>query len=196
MDERQWEKLLRIKTTGRDDTHSNTTHFPYEPTAYSVLEQLAKSGYIGKKNTVIDYGCGKGRVSFFLNHELKCRTIGVEFDERIYQKAEENRMSYGEHQKVEFVHAGAESFDVKGADRFYFFNPFSLEILQPVMGRILDSYYENPREMFLFFYYPDDSYLSYLMTAPELMFVDEIDCQDLFDGANMRERILVFEIVG
>lgn len=196
MDEKQWEKLLRIKTTGRDDTHSNSTFFPYEPSSYQVLERLVKSGYISKKNTVVDYGCGKGRVSFFLNHEIKCRTIGVEFDERIYRKAEENRKSYGLYQKVEFVCTGAEHFEVQDADCFYFFNPFSVEILQSVLGRVLDSYYDNPRPMQLFFYYPNEEYVAFLMTAPELMFVDEIDCRDLFEGNNERERILIFEIEG
>lgn len=194
MDEKQWEKLLRIKTTGRDDTNSNFTYFPYEPTSYEVLERLVKSGYIRKKNTVVDYGCGKGRVSFFLNHELKCRTIGVEFDERIYRKAEENRQSYGTHQKVEFVCTGAEHFEVQEADRFYFFNPFSLEILKAVMRHILNSFYENPRKLQLFFYYPNDEYVAYLMTEDMLIFVDEIDCRDLFDGKDEREKILIFEV--
>ena len=195
MTEAQWEKLLHIKTTGRDDSNSNTTHYPYEPTPYSVLERLVKSGFITKKNTVIDYGCGKGRVSFFLNHELKCRTIGVDFDERMYQKAEQNRNSYGSYKKTEFVLAGAESYEVGDADCFYFFNPFSVEILRSVMGRIMDSYYEHPREMKLFFYYPNEEYVAYLMTAPELMFFDEIDCMDLFEGNNEREKILVFEVI-
>lgn len=194
MDEKQWEKLFRIKTTGRDDTHANHTFYPYEPTSYQVLERLAKSGYISKKNTVVDYGCGKGRVSFFLNHELKCRTIGVEFDERMYRKAEENRKSYGTCQKVEFVCAGAEHFEVKDADCFYFFNPFSVEILQSVMRHILNSYYEDPRIMQLFFYYPNDEYVAYLMTEDMLIFVDEIDCRDLFDGKDDREKILIFQI--
>lgn len=195
MDEKQWDKLLKIKTTGRDDSKADTYHYPYEPTSYEVLERLVQSGYIAKKNTVIDYGCGKGRVSIFLNHELKCKTIGVEFDERIYQKAEENRKSYGEYQKVEFVCIGAEKFEVQDADRFYFFNPFSVEILRSVVGHILDSYYDNPREMQLFFYYPNDEYVAYLMTEDMLMFADEIDCRDLFGGGNdNREKILVFEI--
>lgn len=195
MDEKQWDKLLKIKTTGRDDSKADTYHYPYEPTSYEVLERLVQSGYIAKKNTVIDYGCGKGRVSIFLNHELKCKTIGVEFDERIYQKAEENRKSYGEYQKVEFVCIGAEKFEVQDADRFYFFNPFSVEILRSVVGHILDSYYDNPREMQLFFYYPNDEYIAYLMTEDMLMFADEIDCRDLFGGGNdNREKILVFEL--
>ena len=32
------------------------------------------------------------------------------------------------------------------------------------------------------------------MTVPELCFVDEIDCQDLFDGQNKRERVLILSI--
>ena len=39
--ELQWDKLLKIKTTGRDDSHSDQYHFPYEPTPYCVLERLA-----------------------------------------------------------------------------------------------------------------------------------------------------------
>ena len=51
--------------------------------------------------------------------------------------------------------------------------------------------YEKNREMLLFFYYPSDEYVSYLMTVDELMFTDEIDCRDLFDGKDPRERIMV-----
>ena len=79
-------------------------------------------------------------------------------------------------------------------NRAYFFNPFSVELLQKVIRRILDSWYEVPREIRLFFYYPSDEYISYLMTVDELEFLDEIDCQDLFDGKNPRERILVFQM--
>ena len=79
-------------------------------------------------------------------------------------------------------------------DRIYFFNPFSLEILQKVISRILESYYAEPREILLFFYYPSDEYISYLMTVDELTFYDEIDCTDLFPEQNSRERIVIFEI--
>ena len=77
-------------------------------------------------------------------------------------------------------------------DRVFFFNPFSVEILRKVLAKIEDSYYENPREIQLFFYYPSDEYISELMTVDMLSFVDEIDCRDLFDGENPRERIMVF----
>lgn len=54
--EQEWEELLGIKTSGRDDSHSDGEHHPYEPTDYCVLERLANSGLIRKKNTLIDYG--------------------------------------------------------------------------------------------------------------------------------------------
>lgn len=41
MTEKDWEKLLRIKTTGRDDSRSDTYRYPYEPTSYEVLNKLA-----------------------------------------------------------------------------------------------------------------------------------------------------------
>ena len=78
-------------------------------------------------------------------------------------------------------------------DRIYFFNPFSLEILRKVMARIRESYYEKPRQMQLYFYYPSDQYMAYLMTVEELTFLDEIDCRDLFSGDNPRERIVIFD---
>ena len=64
--ENMWDKLLKIKTTGRDASNSDQYSYPYEPTPYRVLERLANSGLISKKDVVLDYGCGKGRVDFFL----------------------------------------------------------------------------------------------------------------------------------
>ena len=89
--ESQWDKLLKIKTTGRDDSRSDQYRYPYEPTQYLVLERLANSGLISKKNTVLDYGTGKGRACFYLSYQTRCRSVGVEYDERIFSAAESNR---------------------------------------------------------------------------------------------------------
>ena len=190
-----WDKHLQIKTTGRDDSNSNQYHYPYEPTPYSVLERLANSGLIRKRDVVLDYGCGKGRVDFFLSYQTKAAAIGIEYDERIYQRALENKKTAAFGTKVEFVLAGAEMYEVPPEiNRCYFFNPFSVEILRKVMARIIESYYGNPREMYLFFYYPSEEYISYLMTVDEVEFYDEIACDDLFEGNNMRERIVIFRL--
>ena len=188
-----WDKLLQIKTTGRDESNADQYRYPYEPTPYCVLERLANSGLIRKKDVVLDYGCGKGRVDFFLTYQTKAKTVGIEFDERIYQNATENRKTAVSGARTEFVPMRAEEYTVPSeVNRYYFFNPFSVELLRKVMARILESHYENPREAFLFFYYPSEEYISYLMTVNALEFYDEIDCSDLFEGNASRERILIF----
>ena len=37
------DKLLKIKTSGRDDSHSNLINFPYEATPYLVLQALSNT---------------------------------------------------------------------------------------------------------------------------------------------------------
>jgi len=193
--ENTWDKLLQIKTTGRDDSNSDQYRYPYEPTPYSVLERLANSGLIRKKDVVLDYGCGKGRVDFFLSYQTKAKTIGIEYDERIYQATIENRKTAVSGAKTEFLLARAEAYEVPAeVNRYYFFNPFSVELLRKVMARMIESYYENPRESYLFFYYPSKEYISYLMTVNELEFYDEIECGDLFNGNDVRERIMIFTL--
>ena len=188
-----WDASLRIQTCGRDESGADEYHHPYEPTPYSVLERLADSGLISKDNVVLDYGCGKGRVGFFLAYRTKAKTIGIEYDERIYKSSLENRKTAKT--KASFLLTRAEEYEVPPEiNRCYFFNPFSVEILHKVMARICDSWYEDPREIFLFFYYPADEYISYLMTVDELEFYDEIECDDLFAGNDPRERIMIFQL--
>ena len=196
MNDYGWDRSLNISTMGRDELHEDYHHFAYEPTAYSVLLRLAERGYIKKENTLIDYGCGKGRVSFLLSRRTGCRTIGIEFNEDIYEAAVRNLESYrGDRGRITFVNTDAEHFDVPvEADRFYFFNPFSVSILYPVLERIYASYYEEPRWMYLFFYYPSAEYISHIMRDARLMFVDEVETADLFSGEDVRERIMVFEV--
>ena len=191
--EQNWDRLLHVHTTGRDDSRSDQYRYPYEPTSYSVLERLVNTGMIRKENTLLDYGCGKGRVDFFLTYQTRCHSIGVEYDDRIYEKAMENKQSAVSGERISFVLVNAEEYKVPEAvDRVYFFNPFSLEIFRKTVARIIDSYYEHPREIQLFFYYPSDEYISYLMTVDEFLFLDEISCQDLFEGNDPRERMVVF----
>ncbi len=193
--ENTWDKRLQIKTAGRDDLNADQYRYPYEPTPYRVLERLANSGLIRKGDVILDYGCGKGRVDFFLACQTQAGTIGIEYDERIYRGAIENQKTAVSRATSEFVLTRAETYEVPPeVNRCYFFNPFSVEILRKVMARLIDSYYEHPRKILMFFYYPSEEYISYLMTVDELEFCDEIPCGDLFEGKDPRERIAIFAL--
>ena len=84
--ESQWDKLLKIKTTGRDDSRT-----------------------------------GKGRVCFYLSYQTRCRSVGVEYDERIFSAAESNREHAVSGRRVSFELTGAEEYAVPtDVDRCYF----------------------------------------------------------------------------
>ena len=161
------------------------------------MEKLVKRGYITSERHFLDYGCGLGRSLFFMVSQTGCRATGVEFDPSLCAMAERNleRARLPEEYKkcISVVCEDARKYKVRDEDRIYFFNPFSDEILGVVLEQIRISYYENPRQIYLFFYYPFDSGVASAMAAGGLRFVDEIDCMDLYDLFDSRERILVFE---
>lgn len=193
--ELRWEKKLNIETGAARHEKDDRDHSRYEPTPYSVLERLAESGWVERESVLVDYGCGKGRVSFFMSMATGCRSVGVEYDRRLFEEAEANLERYaGRRERVEFRCENAEKSDAAGADCFYFFNPFSVRILMSVLGRIYESYYEHPRRIKLIFYYPLDEYLSYLMAEEMLKYEGEIDCRDLFHNDNRMERAVLFGI--
>ncbi len=192
--EMSWDNLLHIKTTGRDDSISDLVRYPYEPTDYSVLEQLASSGYIDKSNTVIDYGCGKGRVSFFLTSQTKCHAIGVEYNPRLYQRACTNQAAAPRGNRVLLVQEDALTYHVPpAADRCFFFNPFSVEILQAVMANISQSCQQHPREMLLIFYYPSPAYTEYLEHHAQLQLLATLPCHHQDKYRDQREKLLIFQ---
>lgn len=195
MDEQEWEHILGIKTTGRDDSQSDGEHHPYEPTDYCVLERLANSGYMGKKNTLIDYGSGKGRISFFLAYQTRCHAIGVEYDRRLWEKAMTNSRTAVSGCRVTFVLKDAAVYEVPTeADCFFFFNPFGLHTLKLVLKQMFDSYYRLPRTMRLFFYYPYEQTEAFLTHHDGLIVEERIDCRDLFLEDDDREQILVLRL--
>ncbi|SFA86056.1 class I SAM-dependent methyltransferase [Selenomonas ruminantium] len=193
--ENDWDKLLHIKTTGRDDTISDLVRYPYEPTDYTVLEQLARSGYIDKHNTVVDYGCGKGRVSFFLTSQTKCHAIGIEYNPRLYERACTNQQTAPRGNRVTLLQQDAVNFTVpEQVDRCFFFNPFAVEILSTVLDNLQDSCKNAPRDILLIFYYPSPAYTEYLAEFSHLTLIDTIDCRPGEKYSDPREKLLVFRL--
>ena len=190
------DRFLKIKTNGRDDSNSNFINYPYEATPYIVLQALANSEHICKRDKMIDYGCGKGRVSFYLAYSRKVRMIGVEYDERLYNSALENKSKCISSNRVEFVYENASEYivedDTTGA---YFFNPFNVDILKDVINNIKNSLLISKREFKLFFYYPSKEYLEFLNNQNDIIFIEDIECYDLFSEYDSREVIKIYMVV-
>lgn len=187
------DNLLSINTTGRDDAFADDESYPYEPTPYCVLERLADSGFVTKEDYLIDFGCGKGRTCFYLNDKCGCKVQGIESIKDFFDIANSNLAENTT--DISFVNANAENYDIPDdATIMYFFNPFADKILRQAIENIVTSYYRNSRRIYLMFYYPSDEYISILMSVPELVFLDEIDCNDLFEEDTDRNRIMIWQI--
>ena len=193
--EMELDKILKIKTSGRDDTNSNYINFPYEATPYSVLQSLSNSGHIEKSDIIIDYGCGKGRVDFYLAYANKCNMIGVEYDERLYNTALENHKKSISSNRVNFVHSCASTYEVPtNVTAAYFFNPFSVTILKDVIENIRKSISKNKRTIKLFFYYPSKEYLSFFERNPDIIHIEDINCMDQFKTNDKKEYITIYQM--
>lgn len=203
--ELRMDALLGIRTTGRDESHADQDSNPYEPTPYAVLDRLANSGLVGKRNVLVDYGCGKGRVGLYLAYQARCRSIGVERDPLLHEAALRNaataRFLQGPYSagRVTFERADAAQYVPPAqADRFYFFNPFSAVVFERVLDRIRRSLDAAPREAIVLLYYPDDEYRDVLARTSWLEPAGQVDCRDLFcaetgaGGSDPREVVLAF----
>lgn len=186
---------LKIKTNGRDDSQSNFINYPYEATPYCVLQALANSGYVTKRDTIIDFGCGKGRVDFFLAYATKAKMIGVEFDERLYNTAILNKTKAISANRTTFVKSCASLYQIPDeVTGVYFFNPFNTDILQKVIANLKESIKKNKRKIKMFFYYPSNKYLDVLNDDEQIMHLEDIDCIDMFKEYNEREYIAIYEL--
>ena len=188
MTEREWDKRLHIRTIGRED-EDNPHYSPYEPTPYSVLQRLTDSGHIGRKDWLLDYGCGKGRVALFMASVVGCRVTGIDYSRKLIDMAKENRKSSGLGDRVMLKCCLAEQYEARDENVFFFFNPFSGKVFEGVVRKLVTR--DSGK---LILYYPSEEYMTWLNLMPEVEHIDIIDCGDLFNGKNDRERIEVFRL--
>lgn len=199
MKQHSYEKLLGIKTQEeRKVTLPYSRHYnPYEATSYEVLETLLENYEVDKNDHIVDFGCGKGRLNFFLHHYTGATVKGIEMDEKFIEDAIINHKRYIEKHPakgkgIEFVACLAEEYQISEKDnRFYFFNPFSVHIFQKVVNNILHSVEKAHRSVDIILFYPHEEYIQYLENKTAFELVKEIRIEGLYE-TNNNERILIY----
>lgn len=200
MDEHYYEKLLNIKTSGEQKIFNKSLHYNrYEPTSYSVLEILSKQYNFTAEDHVVDFGCGKGRLNFYINHFFDSAVTGIEMNTFFYKEAIDNKRGYlKKHEKkkdkINFLNSFAEEYKINPSDnKFYFFNPFSIQIFIKVIGNILVSIEEYERTADVILYYPSDDYIYFLEYNTPFALLNEIKLPYLYDN-NPRHSFLVYRL--
>lgn len=200
MKEKYYEKLLNINTIGNQDWKKTSIHnHPYEPTLYIALEELFKNYQLLENDYVVDFGCGMGRLLFFINYYFKSNVTGIEVNERYYKEALYNKINYEKinkkyTDKINFICTKAQNYKIKDLEnKFYFFNPFSIHIFSKVIDNILKSYEENPRNMDIIMYYPSQEYLDFLDYKTPFMMYKEILLKDLYYKDD-KEKFVIYSL--
>ena len=201
MKEYYFDKLLNISTTGYQNGFNKSFHYHrYEPTPYSALDILFNHYACKSSDRVVDFGCGKGRLNFFIHYFFLSTVVGVEMNEIFYQEAVENRNRYMRKTKytkenLHFQCCLAEEYQIHPADnRFYFFNPFSIQIFMKVINNILRSVEKAEREIDLILYYASEDYIYFLENDTSFELKEEIVLPDLYTQ-NPHERFLIYRLV-
>ncbi len=181
-----------VQTDGRDTFHCHR----YEPTSYRVLHTLFEAIPLTDQDTLLDYGSGLGRLSFYTNHRFHNGAIGIELSEILHRESLHNLSQYrGIHrERLAFFHGKAEDFVIPDeVTTIYCFNPFSTDIFRKVLTNIEKSFENKPRKVTLILYYPEDNTIFYIERHTGFRLVKEIAVPDLFEG-DRREKFCIYEL--
>ncbi|MCA1066275.1 methyltransferase [Rossellomorea sp. AcN35-11] len=201
MKEEYYDDLLGVHTGKMQMGFHRSLHYHrYEPTPYKALVELFRQYELKRSDRVVDFGCGKGRLNFFIHHLFQATVIGIEMNREFYDEALENRENYlrkvkNNRNELIFHHCLAEEYKIHPRDnRFYFFNPFSVQIFMTIINNILFSVEESPRDVEIVLYYSSDDYVHYLEDHPLFILRKEVNLKGEYEK-NEYERFLVYGLI-
>jgi len=127
----------------------------YFPSSYLFLNEALATGPVDcSGRTLVDFGCGMGRVLLFASTLPFKRFIGVEVSPALCDRAKNNLDRYYRAKNKflpdwKIVNADARAFrPPDDASVFYIFNAFDATILDTVLENILISLREVPRKCY------------------------------------------------
>ena len=92
--EERLDDALNIRTANDLEEIKALENHTYEGTDYVTLDIIIDMLELGENDVLVDLGCGLGKVIYYVNHKVGCRTVGVEGDERIFKLLSENHDNY------------------------------------------------------------------------------------------------------
>jgi methyltransferase family protein len=152
---------IQLAELGVDAEHRNH----YEASGWLDLRKILRREEVGPEDVFIDFGSGKGRVVLEASRYPFARVIGLEVSEDLNRVARANVARFGDRavcQDVEIVTADAAEYEIPDDVTIaYFYNPFSGNVFETVVERLLESVDRNPRLLRLIYRTPlEDEFLA------------------------------------
>lgn len=192
------DNTLNIDTSLLMDEIKENERYFFGSTDYVTQDIILDMLDISENDVFVDIGCGLGKVIYYVNHKVGCKTIGVEGDDRIFRKLKENHSGYKKknsgksggnvlvlgstgaevnilNRKIEDIDSIYDEilknhvFEDKDSLYFYFFNPFSVEVLKSFVAKLVEEAGMNrfgSKKIELVFYYLTPEYQMALREFP------------------------------
>lgn len=195
MSERKQDQLLGIRTIGLREWADQADYNRYEATPYAALDALFQAYRFTENDQVVDFGCGRGRVAFYIHNRFRIPVTGIEANETTLEEALDNKYMYRRKAKqinatINFEYGLAQHYDIKPTDNcFYFFNPFSAEIFKKVVTNILHSVRKHERTIDIILYYPMPKFKQVLREHTAFHIINKIKVPRMLDH---REKFIIY----
>ena len=149
------EDVKKLSIKGDNIEHAEL----YQGANYYLLEKVFDHlQTIEANQSILDFGCGKGRVLTVAAYYGFSKITGVEFAKELCDVARKNIIPVQQKfpQKIfNVIHANAVDHKIENdTNVFFFFNPFDEVVMLAVAKNILQSLKENPREVYVVYLNP------------------------------------------
>ena len=199
MNEQAYDQQLNIATAGNQRGFTDSLHHNrYEPTPYGLLDRLFENYRLSPEDRLVDVGCGKGRLNFYVHHLFGAVSAGIEMNPEFYGEALENKKHYAKKHKgaehgIDFYNCLAQEYPICARDnKFYFFNPFSVQVFITFINRVLRSAEEDPRTVEVILFFASQDYTDFLENSTLFQLEQEIPLPDFHKDP--RERFLIYRL--
>lgn len=199
MNEQAYERLLNVSTAGKQQGFADSLHHNrYEPTPYELLDRLFQHYSLSPEDRLVDVGCGKGRLNFYVHHLFGVKSAGIEMNPAFYAEALENKKQYSKKHKdtehsIQFYNCLAQDYPIAAHDnKFYFFNPFSVQLFILFINNVLRSAETDPRTIEIILFFASQDYSDFLENSTAFQLMGEIQLPAFHK--DLRERFLIYRL--
>src|SRR5690625_6887657 len=93
--EEKYDQALNIRTSGiREWRNDKNGYNRYEATPYEALDILFENYSLPSDAQLVDFGCGRGRISFYIHDRFNIPVSGVENNDKTFDELLKNEQTY------------------------------------------------------------------------------------------------------
>jgi len=134
----------------------------YQPTNARLFKKIMSVIRFPENSVFVDFGAGKGRVLLLAAQYPFRRITGVEFSGELVNICRQNivqhRKRVNGNKEISIIHSDAVDYSIENdANVFFFFNPFTEEVMVKVLENIYCSFKMSNREIFIIYHKPESA---------------------------------------